>query len=68
LPVSADFPSVILICIAGINRQVPLRGWIQTAALLPASLARTAVMVAEPSVLRILTPAFGGSMSVCLKQ
>ena len=46
------------------NQNRPPRGWIRLAALLLAALAGAAVMVVELGVARILTPVFGGSISV----
>jgi hypothetical protein len=46
------------------NDRAP-RGWFLVTALLLAALAGAAVMVVELGVARILTPVFGGSISVC---
>ena len=46
------------------NQNRPPRGWTRIAALLLATLSGAAVMVVELGVARILTPVFGGSISV----
>jgi spermidine synthase len=46
------------------NQNRPPRGWIRVTALLLAAVAGAAVMVVELGVARILTPVFGGSISV----
>ena len=46
------------------NQNRPPRGWIRLAALLLAACSGAAVMVVELGVARILTPVFGGSISV----
>jgi spermidine synthase len=46
------------------NQHTTPRGWIRLTALLLAALAGAAVMVVELGVARILTPVFGGSISV----
>ena len=46
------------------NQNRPPRGWTRIAALLLAALSGAAVMVVELGVARILTPVFGGSISV----
>ena len=46
------------------NKHSPPRGWIRLTALLLAALTGAAVMVVELGVARILTPVFGGSISV----
>jgi spermidine synthase len=46
------------------NQNRPLRGWTRLTALLLAALSGAAVMVVELGVARILTPVFGGSISV----
>jgi hypothetical protein len=46
------------------NQNTPPRGLTRIAALLLAALSGSAVMVVELGVARILTPVFGGSISV----
>ena len=46
------------------NQNRPPRGWTRLTALLLAALSGATVMVVELGVARILTPVFGGSISV----